>query len=88
VDLAEKGKAVYENSACGYCHGLKVVGSGPGIPDLRKLSKDEFALLKKIVVEGLLRVRGMPSFPELTDADVNALRAYITNQAWDRYEHH
>jgi quinohemoprotein ethanol dehydrogenase len=86
VELAEKGKHVYANSACGYCHGLEVVGSGPGIPDLRKLSKEKFELLKQIVVEGLLRPAGMPSFPELSDADVNALKAYITNQAWDRYE--
>jgi quinohemoprotein ethanol dehydrogenase len=86
VELAENGKRVYANSACGYCHGLEVVGSGPGIPDLRKLSKEKFELLKGIVVEGLLRPAGMPSFPELTDADVNALKAYITNQAWERYE--
>jgi hypothetical protein len=30
----------------------------------------------------------MPSFPNLTDADVGELKAYITNKAWERYEGH
>jgi quinohemoprotein ethanol dehydrogenase len=85
-DLALKGETVYAQAGCEVCHGKDVEGVGPGIPDLRKLSKEKYGLVKKIVVEGLFRQAGMPSFPDLTDADVDALKAYVTNKAWDRYE--
>jgi hypothetical protein len=48
----------------------------------------KYGLVKDIVLRGILRPAGMPSYPDLTDAEVEAIRAYLINQAWARYEHH
>jgi len=55
---------------------------------LRELTEAQHKVLKEIVVGGALRAGGMPSFPDLTDDDLEALRAYLINQAWARYERH
>jgi quinohemoprotein ethanol dehydrogenase len=86
ADLAERGGRLFEVNACSACHGRFAVGSGPGIPDLRELSEAKYGMLKEIVVGGILRPAGMPSYPDLTDAEVEAIRAYLINQAWARYE--
>jgi quinohemoprotein ethanol dehydrogenase len=86
ADLAERGARLFEVNACSACHGRFAVGSGPGIPDLRELSEAKYGMLKEIVVGGILRPAGMPSYPDLTDAEVEAIRAYLINQAWARYE--
>jgi mono/diheme cytochrome c family protein len=70
------------------CHGKFAAGSGPGIPDLRKLSIEKYGILKQIVIGGALRTAGMPAFPNLSDAELDALGAYLTNQAWERFERH
>jgi mono/diheme cytochrome c family protein len=44
--------------------------------------------MQDIVVNGLFRQAGMPSFPNLSEDDVEAIRAYLINQAWARYEQH
>jgi PQQ-dependent dehydrogenase (methanol/ethanol family) len=84
--LAKQGAQVFEDSNCGLCHGKFAAGSGPGIPDLRKLSIEKYGILKQIVIGGALRTAGMPSFPNLSDAELDALGAYLTNQAWERFE--
>jgi len=88
AELAERGARLFEINSCGVCHGRFAEGSGPGIPDLRKLSEAKHAIFKQIVVAGAFRPLGMPAHPDLTDADVEALRAYLINQAWARYERH
>jgi len=86
--LAEQGAKLFEVNSCTACHGEFAAGSGPGIPDLRKLSEAKLAIFRQIVVGGLFRPAGMPSYPNLTDADLEAIRAYLVNQAWARYEQH
>jgi PQQ-dependent dehydrogenase (methanol/ethanol family) len=88
AELAKKGERLYEANSCSPCHGRLAEGSGPGIPDLRELTEAQHKVLKEIVVGGALRAGGMPSFPDLTDDDLEALRAYLINQAWARYERH
>jgi PQQ-dependent dehydrogenase (methanol/ethanol family) len=86
TELAEKGGRLFESYSCSPCHGRLAEGSGPGIPDLRELSEAKHKILKDIVIGGALRAGGMPPFPDMTDAELEALRAYLINQAWARYE--
>jgi quinohemoprotein ethanol dehydrogenase len=66
---------------CGACHGPAAISGGVA-PDLRAsaivLSKEAFA---DIVRGGSLRINGMPSFSNLTDAHLEELRHYIREQA-------
>jgi quinohemoprotein ethanol dehydrogenase len=68
---------------CVICHGPGVVAGGTA-PDLRAspvpLSPGAFAT---IVRQGSLQDRGMPVFAELTDPELEGLRAYIRSQARD-----
>jgi quinohemoprotein ethanol dehydrogenase len=88
VDLAEKGGRLFEAYSCLPCHGRLAEGSGPGIPDLRDLTEEKQSILKLIVIGGVLRGAGMPPFPDMKDDELEAIRAYLTNQAWTRYEGH
>lgn len=67
---------------CAVCHGPLAISSGV-LPDLRwsGYTADESAW-KAVVAEGVLAENGMVSFSELlTDADIEAIRAYIVSQA-------
>jgi quinohemoprotein ethanol dehydrogenase len=86
VELAERGHALYNENSCVVCHGLDGIGGGGALPDLRKSSDATLERMHGIVVKGQLRPLGMPAFPDLTDADLEALRAFITNAAWEGYE--
>jgi quinohemoprotein ethanol dehydrogenase len=88
AELAERGGKLFDVNACAACHGRFAAGSGPGIPDLRKLSEAKHSIFKQIVVDGVFRPVGMPAYPALTDAELEAIRAYLINQAWTRYEQH
>ena len=77
---AESGELDYE-SICSFCHGGAVVAAGMA-PDLRAsgviLSVDAF---EQVVRDGALASRGMPPFADFSDAELNALRHYIRQQA-------
>ena len=77
---AESGELDYE-SICSFCHGGAAVAAGLA-PDLRAsgviLSVDAF---EQVVRGGALASRGMPSFADFSDAELNALRHYIRQQA-------
>ena len=83
IDPAQalKGRQLYER--CLICHGAGVVAGGFA-PDLRAspiaLNADAF----DAVVHGGLVSRGMPPFPELSAADLAALRHYIRQRAQDK----
>jgi quinohemoprotein ethanol dehydrogenase len=78
--LVSRGDQVFA-MACMLCHGPAVVAGGEA-PDLRAsaiaLNEDLFT---GIVRDGALRERGMPSFPELDQTDLLALRHYIRARA-------
>jgi quinohemoprotein ethanol dehydrogenase len=77
--LATSGADVY--GQCGFCHGVETVAGGSA-PDLRAsaivLSDEAFA---NVVRDGGRRVLGMPSFENLSDAQLKALQHYIREQA-------
>lgn len=77
--LATKGGDVY--GQCAWCHGNAAVSGGLA-PDLRAsaipLSAEAFA---RVVREGALRTRGMPSYANLSDEHLESIRHYIRQQA-------
>ena len=79
ASLAQAGGTEYRR--CGLCHGPGAI-SGGAAPDLRgspvTLTKEAFAA---VVKDGALVERGMPSFPELTEQELEALRHYIHSRA-------
>lgn len=70
------GEAIYR-SQCSVCHGADRAGSPPGFPSLvgidKRLSDDQ---IKSVVHHGKGR---MPTFPNLIDAQLNQLLAYLKN---------
>ena len=77
--LADYGLEVYAN--CFMCHGADGI-SGGAAPDLRAspivLADGAF---EDVVREGTLLENGMPSYPALSDAHLEALRHYIRQRA-------
>ncbi|MEJ0098465.1 MAG: PQQ-dependent dehydrogenase, methanol/ethanol family [Pseudomonadota bacterium] len=71
--------------ACRSCHANQPDGMTPDLrmtPLLR--SADGF---KSVVLQGALRPRGMPQWDDVLSAtDVEAIRAYLIDQAWQAYE--
>lgn len=85
------GHAGYENGKayhCLDCHGDDGGASvGGRVPNLNRRPPTDLAVFKAIVQGGALAPNGMPGFhDEMTDADVQALFAYIVNEAWRAYE--
>ncbi|HEU4485643.1 MAG TPA: PQQ-binding-like beta-propeller repeat protein [Povalibacter sp.] len=86
AELAAAGKVFYERN-CSRCHGQNVVTSGNGrIPDLRNIREPRLSVLPQILRDGILKPLGMPQFPDITDEEIAAVRAHITNEAWRAYE--
>jgi quinohemoprotein ethanol dehydrogenase len=79
AELAQMGAGIYFK--CGNCHGRGMWG-GSMAPDLRAspipLSKETFAA---VVRDGIKTEMGMPSFPEITDEQLESLRHFIREQA-------
>ncbi|MEY4762898.1 MAG: hypothetical protein RLZZ200_2754 [Pseudomonadota bacterium] len=76
---ARTGQREYEQ--CTLCHGMGVVGGGIA-PDLRAspvlLSAEAFA---HVVRDGSLKPRGMPSFADITDAQLESLQHFVRQKA-------
>jgi len=85
ASLVLHGKQVFDKHGCELCHGVEAVQAGRDIPDLRRASEATFAAMP-IILKGALRPRGMPGFSNISEKDVVALQAYLTEQAWIGYE--
>lgn len=74
---AKTGESLYYENGCHVCHSQDLVAGGMA-PDLRAspmpLSDVTF---RSIVRDGGSNVRGMPSYPELSDEELDALRHFI-----------
>jgi quinohemoprotein ethanol dehydrogenase len=79
--LVKTGEALYPK--CVLCHGMGVVSGGIA-PDLRAspvpLSAEAFT---HVVRDGSLLERGMPTFPELDDGQLQALQHFLRQKARD-----
>jgi PQQ-dependent dehydrogenase (methanol/ethanol family) len=83
--LAARGASIYASNSCELCHGPETINGGGHIPDLRNMPEDMLEAMPAILQKGALRQEGMPQFPYFSDDEVNALQAYVINQAWAGY---
>lgn len=68
---------------CGACH---VNAPRSGAPDLRRMTPETHAAFNQIVLGGILKQAGMPPWQGvLTQADVDAIHAYLISISWDAY---
>ncbi len=68
---------------CSRCHVF-----GPSVtPDLRKPPLQVHDLFRDIVLNGVLASKGMERFDDvLSEADVDAIHAYLVDQSWQAYK--
>jgi mono/diheme cytochrome c family protein len=86
ADVAKRGGVYFEAEFCIDCHGIGVESVGSSIPDLRMASAQTHAQIAAIVLGGLRRDKGMPSFPTIPIEELKAIQAYILAEAWTGYE--
>jgi quinohemoprotein ethanol dehydrogenase len=88
VALSGKGKVIFESYGCVDCHGMNADAVGGRITSLVRNPPADLAYLKAVVQAGAMSKNGggMPRFKDLTDAEAQALFAYLTNEAWDAHE--
>jgi len=83
TELAKEGEKLYLTKFCYACHGVGGVAGGMA-PDLRAsaipLSEME-AAFRSVVRDGERLARAMPGFPDITDAQLTAIRHYIRREA-------
>jgi len=85
VDLITKqdelslGERLYHEN-CVVCHGGSVVAMG-AMPDLRYSTPEVRTIFADIVLRGVFRGKGMPSFEKfLSEADVAKIKAYVEHR--------
>ncbi|MGE4323344.1 MAG: PQQ-dependent dehydrogenase, methanol/ethanol family [Sphingobium sp.] len=78
--LVDKGNILFA-TRCAVCHGFGAV-SGGGAPELRRSPASfDAAAFAGIVHDGALVANGMPTFGELSDGDLTAIRHYLRGEA-------
>ncbi|MEN9706116.1 MAG: hypothetical protein RLZZ393_1995 [Pseudomonadota bacterium] len=83
ADVVARGTGLFA-LYCGRCHANATTHGST--PDLRRMSADTHAAFKQIVLGGALRARNMPRWDDvLSDADAEAIHAYLVSIAWDAY---
>jgi mono/diheme cytochrome c family protein len=85
-ELAKRGKNVWDSAGCELCHGIHATGGTGSLPDLRRSADMPSAALSAIVRNGVFKEQGMPVFDQIVqESDIEALQAYIRQQAWLGY---
>ena len=80
TEQINQGKNQY-HLYCSVCHGPGVRGGGV-IPDLRYMSNARYQVFREVVLDGILKERGMVPFADvLTEEDVDAIRSYVISRA-------
>jgi mono/diheme cytochrome c family protein len=86
AELASRGAILFDQDFCVDCHGGHAEAAGGSIPDLRNASAQTHDTFEAIVMGGLRKEKGMPQFSDLSLQDVQAIHAYLINEAWRSYE--
>lgn len=82
-ELISRGEVLYMRH-CFRCH---YMADRTMLPDLRRLSPEKHAIFDEIVLKGALTPLGMGRFDDVLNADdTRAIRAFITEKAWQAYE--
>ncbi|MBH8610616.1 MULTISPECIES: PQQ-dependent dehydrogenase, methanol/ethanol family [Pseudomonadaceae] len=78
------GKQLY-GQFCSVCHGMGTI-SGGLVADLRQSSDATREHFQQIVLQGLLKPAGMPSFEDsLKPADVEQIKLYVMSREYEDY---
>lgn len=85
IELAQQGKVLFETRSCAFCHGHEAESASGAIKDLRYANADTHDMFAGIVLGGLRKNKGMPIIPGVSLEDVNAIQAYVINEAWKGY---
>jgi PQQ-dependent dehydrogenase (methanol/ethanol family) len=85
ASLVAQGSQIFSANACGFCHGMDAIQGGRTIPDLRASTPETYAAMREIL-NGAYQAGGMPAFKHVTDQEIVALQAYMTERAWIGYE--
>ena len=92
AELARRGRTLYDAHDCASCHYLETRATRP-TPDLRRATAGTHRIWNEIVLEGLFVPKGMVNYgdPNSYPAkigidDVEAIRAFVINEAWKAYE--
>ena len=81
-EIINRGEVLFVQE-CSRCHVMGVSVT----PDLRTIPLDRSAFIDDVVLKGVLAQGGMEKFGDvLSEADVQAIRAYLINQAWVAYD--
>jgi len=80
-----RGKRIYEERHCVYCHGNNADNGSHSIPNLLYMSKQRHDQWDGIVIGGMLRQLGMMPFP-LTPEESQAVHAYVISLEREAYE--
>jgi len=82
AEVVKQGGALF-GGHCAACH---VNQPGSLAPDLRRMSKDTHDAFSQIVLHGILQNAGMPPWDDvLSQADADAIHAYLISISWDAY---
>ncbi len=75
--IADHGQVLFYKTGCATCHGMTLVPGGTA-PDLR-ISPTilDGVLFKSILMDGVMAANGMPEYPELSEADTEAIRHFL-----------
>ena len=84
--MAKRGAVLFEEKFCVDCHGLGAESASGSIPDLRNASAQTHDTFAAIVLGGARADKGMPRFADLTVDELEAIHAYLINQAWTDFE--
>lgn len=81
VDAAavERGRALYTNNSCAFCHGADIRG-GDGGPNLRRSSivlTDEKGEKIGVIVKNGVKGTAMPAFSRMTDAQIADIAEFL-----------
>ena len=81
AELIKEGAMSFAMGACLVCHGMNAIGGGAA-PDLRysPMILDAQAF-RSVVKDGALKLNGMPPAPQLTEAQIEAIRHYLRARA-------
>lgn len=87
--LVAKGRELYEENACGICHGSVAVGRRPigsSVRDLRYMDAETHKNFYKIVLDGLYKELGMMPHKEILSIDqAKAIHHFIVDSQWKLY---
>jgi quinohemoprotein ethanol dehydrogenase len=79
-ETVEQGRELY-NTFCIVCHGGNAVSSGL-VPDLRYRISELDPAWQTIVIDGVLKVNGMPAWDQfISRAEADAIKSYVIHEA-------